>query len=145
MAVPMSLAAPLSLLPLLRKSAALSRPLATRCCGRQLHTSVRRLPSAVVYFPDGGSQHGLGKVLAYPLKPGAAVESGDVVAEVEAGPSAVLEVASTHTGTVSRLLSQPGAVVRPGDPLVELNVSFADYAAGWWRALGLAGGQGGSR
>ena len=100
-----------------------------------LHTSSRRLPSVSVCFPETALGHGLGVVKAYPFAKGAVVVAGDVVAEVEAGPSQLLEVQSPHSGEVAAILRKPGEVVRSGDALVEVHVSLAELARGWWRAL----------
>eukprot|EP00429_Kryptoperidinium_foliaceum_P134769 CAMPEP_0176275810 /NCGR_PEP_ID=MMETSP0121_2-20121125/47432_1 /TAXON_ID=160619 /ORGANISM="Kryptoperidinium foliaceum, Strain CCMP 1326" /LENGTH=164 /DNA_ID=CAMNT_0017616047 /DNA_START=27 /DNA_END=517 /DNA_ORIENTATION=+ len=105
---------------------------------RSLHLSCRRSPSVCVYFP--GDSEVLGKVKAFPQKPGADVQVGDIVAEVETGPSRVLDVATPHAGEVVAHMRKPGEVVRGGDALVELHVSLADMAAGWWRAV-TAGGR----
>eukprot|EP00931_Biecheleriopsis_adriatica_P076494 TRINITY_DN50190_c0_g1_i1.p1 TRINITY_DN50190_c0_g1~~TRINITY_DN50190_c0_g1_i1.p1 ORF type:complete len:136 (-),score=35.74 TRINITY_DN50190_c0_g1_i1:17-391(-) len=104
------------------------------CAGpRLLHSSARRLPSAHIYFPDAGYEFGV--VKAFPRKEGSPVEAGDVVAEVEAGPSQLLEVQTVRAGHVSKLLKAQGQLVKPGEALVEIEVTWAEQALGWWRSL----------
>lgn len=88
----------------------------------------------ISYFPEG-TKHGVGRVVNFPRALGSEVAAGDVVVEVESGPSTVLEVQTPHTGTVTKMLRKTGDSVRSGEPIVELQVSFADYARGWWRSL----------
>lgn len=87
-----------------------------------------------MYFPKG-TQHGFGRVLGFPKQEGSEVVSGDVVVEVESGPSSILEVQTSHDGKVAKFLHKKGDPVREGDALVELHVSIADYARGWWKSL----------
>eukprot|EP00747_Dinoflagellata_sp_TGD_P184677 gnl/TRDRNA2_/TRDRNA2_40542_c0_seq1.p1 gnl/TRDRNA2_/TRDRNA2_40542_c0~~gnl/TRDRNA2_/TRDRNA2_40542_c0_seq1.p1 ORF type:complete len:129 (+),score=16.53 gnl/TRDRNA2_/TRDRNA2_40542_c0_seq1:45-431(+) len=106
---------------------------------REVHASALRLISARIYFPECGRE--LGVVRSYPRKEGAAVDVGDIVAEVETGPSLVLEVQATHKGTVTKHLHRPGGPVRAGDALVELEVTTLECAKGWWRSLQASAGQ----
>eukprot|EP00929_Paragymnodinium_shiwhaense_P097500 TRINITY_DN59162_c0_g1_i1.p1 TRINITY_DN59162_c0_g1~~TRINITY_DN59162_c0_g1_i1.p1 ORF type:complete len:133 (-),score=22.86 TRINITY_DN59162_c0_g1_i1:71-469(-) len=106
---------------------------------RLLHSSGVRFPSVSVYFPTGGSQYDMGTVRDYPKRVGAAVEPGDVVAEIEAGPQMILDVQTLHKGEVTRLICQPGEPVKAGDALIEIEVSYIELAKGWWRSVN--GGQ----
>eukprot|EP00930_Biecheleria_cincta_P035320 TRINITY_DN24299_c0_g1_i1.p1 TRINITY_DN24299_c0_g1~~TRINITY_DN24299_c0_g1_i1.p1 ORF type:complete len:132 (-),score=32.48 TRINITY_DN24299_c0_g1_i1:29-424(-) len=100
---------------------------------RLLGTSRRCMPPSHVYMPDAGFEFGI--VKSFPRKEGSFVEVGDVVAEVEAGPSQLLEVQTARAGEVTKLLKKQGELVKPGEALVELNVTFAETVLGFWRSL----------
>ncbi|CAK0818180.1 unnamed protein product [Prorocentrum cordatum] len=133
--------------PALRRAAAGAAardpPALLRCAlagahaARPPHTPGRRLIAAHVYFPD--TAHEFGIVRRFPRGEGAAVSTGDVVAEVEVGPLQVVDVCTPRSGTVAKLLRKEGDRVRAQEPLVELQVTMSETVMGWWRAL-----QGGS-
>eukprot|EP00933_Yihiella_yeosuensis_P036235 TRINITY_DN29984_c0_g1_i2.p1 TRINITY_DN29984_c0_g1~~TRINITY_DN29984_c0_g1_i2.p1 ORF type:complete len:142 (-),score=31.29 TRINITY_DN29984_c0_g1_i2:297-692(-) len=100
---------------------------------RRFHLSPRRFPSVNVYFPECSKEFGV--VKKFPFREGANVDIGDVVAEVEAGPHQILEVASPRHGSVAKLLRKEGELVKPGEALVELEVTYSEMLNGWWRAL----------
>jgi pyruvate dehydrogenase E2 component (dihydrolipoamide acetyltransferase) len=73
----------------------------------------------IVHLPPLGQTFEEAKVLEWLLKSGDTVEKGEPVLIVEID-KATLEINSDVNGRITRLLAEPGATVRVGDPVVEI-------------------------
>jgi pyruvate dehydrogenase E2 component (dihydrolipoyllysine-residue acetyltransferase) len=79
-------------------------------------------------MPSLGADMDEGTLLEWLVRPGETVRKGDVMAVVETAKSTI-EVESFHTGTVERLLVEPGTTVPVGTPLAHLTTEAAASAA----------------
>ena len=75
-------------------------------------------------MPDLGEGLSESQLVSWEVAVGDTVELNQVIAEVET-EKALVQLPSPWAGTVSRLLVQPGAVVRVGAPIVSIEVADA--------------------
>src|SRR6516164_1470717 len=79
-------------------------------------------------MPALGADMDEGTVLEWLVKPGAPVCKGDIIAVIDTAKSAI-EVESFHTGTVERLIVEPGETVPVGTVLALIAEPAAETAA----------------
>ena len=79
-------------------------------------------------MPALGADMDEGTVLEWLVKPGAEVHKGDIIAVIDTAKSAI-EVESFHTGTVERLVVEPGETVPVGTVLALITEPVAETAA----------------
>ena len=79
-------------------------------------------------MPALGADMDEGTVLEWLVKPGAQVHKGDIIAVIDTAKSAI-EVESFHTGTVERLVVEPGETVPVGTVLALITEPVAETAA----------------
>src|SRR6266496_1493740 len=73
-------------------------------------------------LPDVGEGLTEADIVAWHVKPGEAVEDGQVIVEIETA-KAVVELPCPWDGTVARLLAQEGQTVAVGVPIIAVEVA----------------------
>ena len=75
-------------------------------------------------LPDVGEGLTEADIVAWHVKPGEAVEDGQIIVEIETA-KAVVELPSPWDGTVARLLAEEGQTVEVGVPIIAIQVGVA--------------------
>jgi len=78
-------------------------------------------------LPDVGEGLTEADIVAWHVKPGEAVEDGQVIVEIETA-KAVVELPCPWDGTVARLLAEEGQTVEVGVPIIAVEVGTSDSA-----------------
>jgi 2-oxoisovalerate dehydrogenase E2 component (dihydrolipoyl transacylase) len=78
-------------------------------------------------LPDVGEGLTEADIVAWHVKPGDAVEDGQVIVEIETA-KAVVELPCPWDGTVARLLAEEGQTVEVGVPIIAVEVGTSDSA-----------------
>ena len=78
-------------------------------------------------LPDVGEGLTEADILAWHVKPGEAVEDGQIIVEIETA-KAVVELPCPWDGTVARLLAEEGQTVEVGVPIIAVEVGAPDSA-----------------
>src|SRR6266567_5263795 len=78
-------------------------------------------------LPDVGEGLTEADIVAWHVKPGEAVEDGQVIVEIETA-KAVVELPCPWDGTVARLLAEVGQTVEVGVPIIAVEVGTPDGA-----------------
>jgi 2-oxoisovalerate dehydrogenase E2 component (dihydrolipoyl transacylase) len=78
-------------------------------------------------LPDVGEGLTEADIVAWHVKPGDAVEDGQIIVEIETA-KAVVELPCPWDGTVARLLAEEGQTVEVGVPIIALEVGTSDSA-----------------
>src|ERR1700749_855287 len=73
-------------------------------------------------LPDVGEGLTEADIVAWHVKPGEAVEDGQIIVEIETA-KAVVELPSPWDGTVTRLLAEEGQTVEVGVPIIAVEVA----------------------
>jgi pyruvate dehydrogenase E2 component (dihydrolipoamide acetyltransferase) len=79
-------------------------------------------------MPTLGADMKAGELVAWMKKPGDEIQRGEVIAEVETD-KAVIEIESMYTGTIEKLLLQPGDKVPVGTVMATIHAVGAEPAA----------------
>src|SRR5436305_12944199 len=75
-------------------------------------------------LPDVGEGLTEADIVSWHVKPGDAVEDGQIIVEIETA-KAVVELPSPWDGTVTRLLAEEGQTVDVGVPIIAIEVAGA--------------------
>ena len=78
-------------------------------------------------LPDVGEGLTEADIVAWHVKPGEAVEDGQIIVEIETA-KAVVELPCPWDGTVARLLAEEGQTVEVGVPIIAVEVGTSDSA-----------------
>src|SRR5207244_5116835 len=78
-------------------------------------------------LPDVGEGLTEADIVAWHVKPGEAVEDGQIIVEIETA-KAVVELPCPWDGTVARLLAEVGQTVDVGVPIIAVEVGTPDRA-----------------
>jgi 2-oxoisovalerate dehydrogenase E2 component (dihydrolipoyl transacylase) len=78
-------------------------------------------------LPDVGEGLTEADIVAWHVKPGEAVEDGQIIVEIETA-KAVVELPCPWDGTVARLLAEEGQTVEVGVPIIAIEVGASDSA-----------------
>jgi 2-oxoisovalerate dehydrogenase E2 component (dihydrolipoyl transacylase) len=78
-------------------------------------------------LPDVGEGLTEADIVAWHVKPGEAVEDGQIIVEIETA-KAVVELPCPWDGTVTRLLAEEGQTVEVGVPIIAVEVGTSDTA-----------------
>src|SRR5207244_3417269 len=78
-------------------------------------------------LPDVGEGLTEADIVAWHVKPGEAVEDGQIIVEIETA-KAVVELPCPWDGTVARLLAEVGQTVEVGVPIIAVEVGTPDSA-----------------
>jgi 2-oxoisovalerate dehydrogenase E2 component (dihydrolipoyl transacylase) len=78
-------------------------------------------------LPDVGEGLTEADIVAWHVKPGEAVEDGQIIVEIETA-KAVVELPCPWDGTVARLLAEEGQTVEVGVPIIAVEVGTSDNA-----------------
>ncbi|HYY17563.1 MAG TPA: biotin/lipoyl-containing protein, partial [Streptosporangiaceae bacterium] len=78
-------------------------------------------------LPDVGEGLTEADIVAWHVKPGDAVEDGQIIVEIETA-KAVVELPCPWDGTVARLLAEEGQTVEVGVPIIAVEVGTSDSA-----------------
>ena len=78
-------------------------------------------------LPDVGEGLTEANIVAWHVKPGEAVEDGQIIVEIETA-KAVVELPCPWDGTVARLLAEEGQTVEVGVPIIAVEVGTSDSA-----------------
>src|SRR5580765_7840899 len=78
-------------------------------------------------LPDVGEGLTEADIVAWHVKPGEAVEDGQIIVEIETA-KAVVELPCPWDGTVARLLADEGQTVEVGVPIIAVEVGTSDSA-----------------
>jgi 2-oxoisovalerate dehydrogenase E2 component (dihydrolipoyl transacylase) len=78
-------------------------------------------------LPDVGEGLTEADIIAWHVKPGEAVEDGQIIVEIETA-KAVVELPCPWDGTVARLLAEEGQTVEVGVPIIAVEVGTSDSA-----------------
>jgi len=79
-------------------------------------------------LPDVGEGLTEADIVAWHVKPGEAVEDGQIIVEIETA-KAVVELPSPWDGTVARLLAEEGQTVEVGVPIIAIQVGAGPVSA----------------
>ena len=79
-------------------------------------------------LPDVGEGLTEADIVAWHVKPGDAVEDGQIIVEIETA-KAVVELPCPWDGTVARLLAEEGQTVEVGVPIIAVEVAAPEGAA----------------
>ena len=78
-------------------------------------------------LPDVGEGLTEADIVSWHVKPGEAVEDGQIIVEIETA-KAVVELPCPWDGTVARLLAEEGQTVEVGVPIIAVEVGTSDSA-----------------